>query len=1054
MAQAPSDPYKPVLDRLESISTQPIPEFRYHSDIPHPEDPTLDDSHWERIKVGEPWTTGSRVFRRSIEIPAKLNGYSTQGARVKLELNFNTWSPLVISVFSNSGMIYHGDDLSQQTLSLTESAQPGQTFVIAVRLDLQPVEARISSARLLFEPPRDRPSPSLFREEVLAARAVVGASTEGRAQREQQLDTAVKAVNLAALDRGDQSGFDESLRQAQAKLQVLDPWLKQFTIRIVSNSHIDMAWLWPWTETVEVVRNTFRSVLDLMREYPDFKFTMSSARTFEWMEEKYPDLFQEIKQRVKQGRWEIVGGMWVEPDLNMPAGESLTRQILVGKRYFRDKFGVDTKIGWNPDSFGYNAQLPQIYKKSGMDYFVTQKLLWAHEFTTFPYKLFWWEAPDGSRLLTYFPHDYAGGIDAEKNAQDLAIWAPAIYGDKVQDKPEIMHLFGVGDHGGGPTRAMLDTAVRLQAPGAVFPNLPFSTATDFFDDLDKKLPQINVPTWKGELYFQYHRGVFTTQADTKQRIRRTEETLLNAEKFSSLAFLYGRPYPQADMQRAWKRLLFDHFHDIMPGSGIAVNYLDAKRNLEDVQRLGGDVIRGSLDEIAAHVNTQGEGVPILIFNSLSWPRTEVIEIEVQMPALARDVHVADAKGKTIPSQLLSMDATTHRAHVLLPISTPPMGYSTYFVRAGAAAAPEPSAVKSTPDSLENEFVRLKLDAASGSVTSLVDKRSGLEALAPAETDTGGPRNSICGNLLQTFVDKPKEWDAWNIDADFEKQHWDLDKADEVSLIEHSPLRAVIRVKKHFQNSTFTQDITMYAGAPRVDVKMHVSWHEKHILLKVAFPLSAHNSRATYEIPYGSVERPTTRDTPAEQAQFEVPALRWADISDSQHGFSLLNDSKYGYDAKGNVLRLSLLRSPEWPDPHADEGEHDFTYSMYPHAGTWREAETVRRGLELNYRLLPMPVEKHEGALPAAFSFVQLEPNDVVLTALKRAEDDDALIFRFYEWAGKEGDVTLQVPTGARSAVETDLMEKVLNDLPLKDGKVSVHSKPYEIKTVKVSFGRD
>ena len=246
---------------------------------------------------------------------------------------------------------------------------------------------------------------------------------------------------------------------------------------------------------------------------------------------------------------------------------------------------------------------------------------------------------------------------------------------------------------------------------------------------------------------------------------------------------------------------------------------------------------------------------------------------------------------------------------------------------------------------------------------------------------------------------------------------------------------------------------MYAGVPRVDVKMHVSWHEKHILLKVAFPLSAHSTKATYEIPYGSVERPTTRNTPAEQAQFEVPALRWADIADARHGFSLLNDSKYGYDAKGNVLRLSLLRSPEWPDPHADEGEHEFTYSMYPHAGTWRDAETVRRGLELNYRLLPMVVEKHEGALPATYSFVQLEPNNVVLTAMKKAEDDDTLVLRFYEWAGKEGDVTVQVPARAHSATETDLMEKVLGELPLKDGRVNVHTKPYEIKTVKVSFGK-
>jgi alpha-mannosidase len=1052
-AQTTPDLYKPVLDRLESFSVQAIPDLRYHADLAHPEDILLDDSSWQSIKVDEHWYTGPRVFRRSIEIPAKLNGYATQGASVKLDLTFDSDGPIIVNVFSNGGLVYHGDEGSQQPILLTESAQPGQRFHIAVRLDANAVDSRISGARLLFEPPRDRPSPSLIREEIMAARPIIAAYAEGRAERQQQLDAAVKAVDFAPLDHGDQARFDDSLRAAQTKLESLDPWLKQFTIRAVGNSHIDMAWLWPWTETVEVVRNTFRSALDLMREYPDFKFTMSSARAYEWMEEKYPDLFHEIEQRVKDGRWEIVGGMWVEPDLNMPAGESLTRQILVGKRYFRDKFGLDTKIGWNPDSFGYNAQLPQIYKKSGMDYFVTQKLLWAHEFTVFPYKLFWWEAPDGSRLLTYFPHDYAGGIDAQTLANDLSVWAPAIYGPELHDSPETMHLYGVGDHGGGPTRAMLDSAAHLRAPGTIFPNLQFSTATAFFDDLEKKLPTITVPTWKGELYFQYHRGVFTTQAQTKERIRRTEETLLNAEKFSSLASLYGRPYPQDEMVRDWKRLLFDHFHDIMPGSGIAVNYLDAKRNLEDVRRSGREIIAGSLGEIAARVNTQGDGVPVLIFNSLSWARTEMIEVEAQLPGPTSQIQVVDSKGKPARAELLSIDSATHRAHFLLLADVPALGYSTYFVRAVTASTPDQSGVKATADTLENEFVRLKVDAQSGCITSLIDKQSQTEALAPSETDTGGPTNSICGNLLQTFYDKPKEWDAWNIDADFEKKHWDLDQADEVTLFEHTPLRAIIRVKKHFQNSAFVQDITVNAGVPRVDVKMHVSWHEKHILLKVAFPLSARNVKATYEIPYGTVERPTTRNTPAEQAQFEVPALQWADISDGKHGFSLLNDSKYGYDAKGNVLRLSLLRSPEWPDPHADEGEHEFTYSLYPHGGGWREAQTVRRGFELNYHLFTLPVEKHQGAFPPVNSFVQIQPDNVVVTALKKAEDDDSLVLRFYEWAGKETDVVLQVPSSARSAADTDLMEKPFADISINDGKVTIHSKPYEIKTVKIGFAR-
>jgi alpha-mannosidase len=1066
-----SDPYKATLDRLQSLLQQSQAEWRFHTDVPHPEDPGLNDSGWDSFTVrnvsgpggdnpDEQHFTGTNVFRRLVTIPQRINGYATQGSRVLLDLRFGSPDSLMITVFSNGAILYRGDDDNILPVLLAENAEPGQRFLVAARVVAgDQVQSEFFHSELIIQPRPPRPDPEFLRTEILAARPIITAYEDGKAEREQQLDEAVKAIDFSPLDRGDQSAFDMSLQAAQVKLEKLQPWMQQFTIRLVGNSHIDMAWLWPWTETVEVVRNTFRSVLDLMREYPDFKFTMSSARAYEWMQEKYPDLFKEIQQRVKEGRWEVIGGMWVEPDLNMPAGESLVRQILVGKRYFEKNFGVDVKIGWNPDSFGYNWQLPQIYKKSGMDYFVTQKLLWAHEFTTFPYKLFWWQAPDGSRLLTYFPHDYAGGIDAEPLAQDLSIWMPSIYGPKLTDHPEMMHLYGVGDHGGGPTRVMLDHADQLRAPDAVFAKLKFSSATDFFSDLDKKLPDMQVPTWDGELYFQYHRGVFTTQADTKRRIRRAEELILNAEKFSSLASLYGRAYPQDGMELHWKRLLFDHFHDIMPGSGIAVNYLDAKRNLEIVDRFAQDTTRASLHEIAAHVNTQGMGVPVIVFNSLSWPRTEVTEVEAQLPAPAGGFEVFDSSGKLVlAQQKIAWDADTHRVKLLLLAKTPSMGYTTYFVRGISAAAGLPAfhstlkaSASPSEDVLENEYIRLKIDPQTGCMTSLFDKRSGTEALAPSETDTGGPTNATCGNLLQTFVDKPKQWDAWNIDADFEKQHWDLDKADEVKLIENGPLRAVIEVKNHFQNSTFVRDITLYAGVPRVDVKMQVEWHEKHILLKVAFPVSAHSNHATYEIPFGSIERPTTRNTPAEKAQFEVPAQRWADISDEKHGFSLLNDCKYGYDGKGNVLRLSLLRSPEWPDPHADEGHHEFTYALYPHGGGWKDALTVRRGYELNYKLISMQVERHQGALAPEHSFVQTPNENIIVTALKKAEDDNALILRFYEWAGKTGDVRLQVPAEAESAAETDLMERVIGNASLEKNQVSIATKPYEIKTIKLQY---
>jgi alpha-mannosidase len=1042
--------YKSALDRLESLTVAPQTEWRYHADIPHPEDGELKDTDWPIVRTREVWKSGARVLRRSLEIPEKINGYATRGAKVSLELYFNSDERLLITVFSNGSLVARGDDDTQQPIPLTNNAQPGQKFLIAVRLDCLPVNTRIYESQLRIEPPASRPAPAIIRTEIRSLQPLIGAFTEGKIERESAVDAAVKAIDFPALDKGDQAAFDASLRNAQAKLETLKPWLRKFTIDAVGNSHIDMAWLWPWTETVEVVRNTFRTALDLMREYPDFHFTMSSARTFSWMEEKYPDLFKEIKERVQEGRWEIVGGMWVEPDLNMPGGESLVRQILTGKRYFQQKFGVDVKIGWNPDSFGYSWQLPQIYKKSGMDYFVTQKIYW-NDTTKFPYKLFWWEGPDGSRLLSYIPHDYANDTEPAKMATDLGAYAASMYESDPPNGREMMHLYGVGDHGGGPTRSMLDTAKRWMSDEVVYPRLRFATARGFFDNLQKSSANLKIPTWRSEMYFEYHRGVMTTQAETKRRIRNAEELLLNAEKFSAIATLFGPSYPAEKFDGAWKDLLFDDFHDIFPGSGIAVNYLDAKRNLENVNRLGNAILGGSLNEIGSRINTQGLGVPVVIFNSLSWPRKEVTQITAQLPADAGQIEVRDGGGELVPSQLLSVDKETHRARLLLHADVPSLGYKTYYVHAPEKLSAPVGAVRSSADTLENEMVRVKVDPKTGCITSLFDKQANLETLAAADTDAGGPRDSVCGNLLQAFRDKPKQWDAWNIDADFEKEHWDLTKADEVALLESGPLRGIIRVKKHFQNSRFVQDIILAAGSVRVDVRMDADWHEKHVLLKATFPVNARSDKASFEIPYGSIERPTTRNTPAEQAQFEVPALQWADLSDAHHGLSLLNDCKYGYDAKGNVLRLSLLRSPEWPDPHADEGQHEFTYAIYPHAGSWRDAQTVRQGYELNYPLLSLQTEKHQGQLKDEFSFFSVGTDNVVITAVKKAEDDGALIIRFYEWAGKAGDVVVRLPSGANSAVETDLMEKAAGNLPLQDGGIVVPTKPYEIKTVRVQF---
>lgn len=1064
-----NNPFRSALQRLEEMTGIAITGWKTHADnLPHPEAVTLDDSDWENAQPmqnrfgraaerssGE----GAAWFRKRVEIPKSLGGYNIQGLSVRLNLRVFSRTRGLIRVFSNGSLVEMAPGNTQQPILLTESAQPGQKFLIAA---YSPGPGGIF-ARLEVDYPPGKSNPETMLEEILCVQAASKGFPDGQSERDMQLSAAVKSINFEALDHGDQRAFNQSLTEADRKMQPLAEWMRQFTIRAVGNSHIDMAWLWPWTETVEVVRNTFGTALELMDEYPEFLYAQSTAQDFLWLEEKYPDLFKEIQKRVKEGRWELVGGMWVEPDLNMPCGESLVRQLLTGKRYFQQKFGVDVRIGWNPDSFGYSWQLAQIYKRSGVDYFVTQKISW-NDTTEFPYKLFWWESPDGSRVLTYFPHGYGNGVNPVQCSRFIAEDTPLCSGFREQ-----MLLYGVGDHGGGPTRQMLDAAMKwLKSPKAAFPNFKFSTAQEFFHDVESRLSALNLPVWKSELYLQYHRGTYTTQAETKKRMRRTEELLLNAEKFASLAMLEGRPYPQDQFVECWRRTCFDQFHDLMAGSGIHINYIDEARNLEFVKFACSSILDGSLETLAARINTQGPGAPVVVFNSLSWERTEVVEAEAQFPAPMMQIEVRDPDGHVLPSAVISRNDSIHTAKVrFLARSLPPVGYKVFHVVSVEAPRPAEPKLKASGFQMENEFLSIEIDPKTGLVSSLVNKKDGRNILKPGKY----------GNLLETFVDKPKQYDAWNIGWPYESSKVELREAEEVKLVENTPVRAVIRVRKRFQKSSFVQDICLYPEVPRVDVRMQADWHEQHVMLKVAFPVAVQTESATYEIPYGTIERPAIPHVPgkppvpfteaqgvsagtqkydalkAQEAEWEVPAQRWGDLSDTQRGFSLLNDCKYGYDTvEPMVIRLTLFRSPTSPDPVADQGRHEFTYALYPHVGGWREGGTERQGYALNYRPLVLAVEAHQGSLPSSYSFVGIEPRNLILTAIKKAEDDKALIFRFFEFEGKPAQARLRLPRTATQAMETNLMEKEENTLSLSAGReVLAEVRPYEIKSVKAFF---
>lgn len=1066
-SQGPAPDLPQALQRLQAMTRLELTAWRFHPpDLSHGENPALDDSAWQAVTVipGERHQHhGAGWYRTRVTIPPELAGERLRGARLEFVLR---GGPRV-RVFFNGGLVEQGPTQALAPVPFAERAQPGEKILVAVLIQPGPGgQGYFAGAGLLAAYPRRAVDPGILRDELASAAALIAGLRPPAAQRH-VLEAAVAALPpLGAAEEAADPLPSGALLAAQREIVTLRPWMKEYKIWAVGNSHIDLAWLWPWTEALAVVRDTFTTVLQLMRDYPGFIYTQSSSQDFAWLEHRYPPLFEAIRRRVKDGRWEMVGGMWVEPDLNMPDGESLVRQLLLGKRYIQSRFGVDVRIGWNPDSFGYSWQLAQIYKRAGVDYFVTQKLMW-NDTTPPPHKLFWWEAPDGSRVLTYFPHGYGNGTDPVEMARILAEYAPET---KI---PEMMHLYGVGDHGGGPTRQMLDNIQRWEQPRAVFPQLQYSRAGDFFAEIEKRRAAgLEPPVWRSELYLQYHRGTYTTQSDTKQRVRRTEVRLHNAERWSALAMHYaGRAYPQAELEDAWRRLLFDQFHDMMAGSGIAVNYHEAAENLRIAGMYCEGATQGSLAGLAALADTRGaaNGAAAVIFNPHSWPRTDAVAIAVELPAPAESVKVIGAGGRELPSQVLHRDARGQQFQILVAAGPlPPLGYEVVQAVPGEAA--RGGMPRATSYELENEFLRLRLNPANGNIASLVNKATGREAFAPGAYHGGvlphakgrpawaAPLAPLPaeGNILQFFQDKPEQWDAWNIQADYENYPLGPVTVESIEQIEHGPARAAIRVVRRFQNSRFAQDLRVYPGVPRVDVGTVVDWHEQHVLCKAAFPLAAASDWATYEIPYGTIQRPANPRTPAEMAEWEVCAQTWADLSDERRGFALLNDSKFGYDCHGNVLRLTLLRSPTWPDPHADQGRHEFTYALYPHAHGWWRGGVMRQGHQLNSGLLAVAAERHAGRWPARHSFAAIQPGNVMLKVIKKAEDSGAMILRLYEFAGRPARARIQLPARAAQVIETNLMERperaaASGPRLSADGRsVSLAVGPYQIRTLQLT----
>ncbi|UYO05944.1 alpha-mannosidase [Paenibacillus sp. PSB04] len=834
-------------------------------------------------------------------------------------------------------------------------------------------------------------------------------------------------------------------------------------ITAVGHCHIDVAWLWRLKHTREKSGRSFSTVLTLMDRFPEYVFLQSQPQLYAYLKKDFPTLYEKIKDRVKEGNWEATGAMWLESDCNIPSGESLVRQLLTGKRFFKREFGVDNRVLWLPDVFGYSWALPQILKKSGIDYFMTTKISWS-QYNRFPYDTFMWRGIDGTEMLTHYIttpdndgswfYTYNGNITG---SSIQGLW------DNYRQKDineNLLLAYGWGDGGGGPTRDMLEAARRYEDMPAA-PQVKQGGAEAFFEQLEERVkdnPQLHL--WDGELYLEYHRGTYTSQAYNKRMNRRMEQLLHNAEFVNALALMLnpGYAYPAAGLADSWEIVLRNQFHDIIPGSSIHEVYEDSRVEYAEAEQLAVQVLEQGLSQFTAEgrgeagaqpdsVKAEGKGLPVRIFNPLGWERSFVSEVSVEG---AEQLVWYSAAGEELPTQIIPAQEDGSSRVLVTVKDVPAYGYTTIYGRSGGSGIPGSASAAAgetdwqiTGDVVETPFYSIRLNEA-GQLVSLYDKQADREVLKPGEP----------ANVLQVFEDKPMAHDAWDIDIFYQEKMRTVEDLKELTVLEEGPLRGVIKMVYAYHNSTIEQRFTVYRDDPRIDFVTKVDWHEHQQLLKAAFPVDIRSTKATYEIQFGNVERPTHWNTSWDYARFESVAQRWVDLSEGGYGVSLLNDCKYGHDIRNHVIRLSLIKSAVYPDGTADQGEHEFTYSLYPHRGGWYEGGTHQAACGLNTPLLAVPVQ--EGILPEALGLVKVNQPNIMIDTVKKAEDSDDIVIRMYEYGGirTRARVELDPQVGVVSAAaETNLMEEGGEPLSVSGNGTELRFKPYEIKTLVVSLAR-
>ncbi|MCC8066750.1 MAG: glycosyl hydrolase-related protein [Clostridiales bacterium] len=1020
-------------------------------------------SDWQILRTGEIWGghRGYFYFDTTVVIPGEWAGKCVVFTlRTGREGEWDALNPQFLAYVN--GQIKQGLDINHREIVLTECAEGGESFRILlsaftgdknfslyldseIKVRDKAIEAYYYDLQVPYQVARRLPEDS--RERI----AIVQALNE--------------SLNLLDLRRAYSKEFYESLDRAQEYL-TREFYEKQCgcdapVIDCVGHTHIDVAWLWTLATTEDKAVRSFSTVLELMKRYPEYKFMSSQPQLYKYVKKNAPAVYEEIKARVAEGRWEPEGGMFVEADCNLASGESLVRQFLFGTRFFEQEFGKKNEVLWLPDVFGYSAALPQIMKRCGIRYFMTTKISW-NEFNKMPYDTFLWEGIDGSEILTHFipSRDYNAkavedGTETAHFTTYNAMLNPSMamgswqrYSQKYLNE-EVLMSYGYGDGGGGPTSEMLENMQRMEKGIPGCPKTVPAHSAEFFHRLEKQVSGNKyLPKWVGELYLEYHRGTYTSMARNKRYNRKAEFACENLEFYRILANqMAGLPYPRSEINELWEVILRNQFHDILPGSSIHEVYEDSKKEYdslfaacnaltEQALRTIADAAGGSGQMVVLNPNSTMTAAPLVI-STEEWGKLCAIENTATAPKPENCV-LCDGENR------FELQATEDG--VLAVVSgIPAKGYQKVSLEKREDC---PETLDSSDGSeewlisehrVETPFFSVELNE-KGQFTSIYDKKCGRQIL----------QENKCGNVIVSYEDRPHNYDAWDINNYYTEKSWEVDQVSSIAVTEEGPLRGCIRIERPYLESVIVQYLYFYRDLGQIDIRNEIDWKEQQILLRDYFPVDVHTAEATYEIQYGNVKRSTHSNTSWDFARFEVCSHKWLDVSEDGYGVSILNDCKYGCSVRDSVIGLSMLKSGIYPNPDADKEHHTFWYSICPHAGDFREGATVAKAYALNnpYRAVTCSGTADK---TAACSLVSSSADNVVIETVKQQEDGEDLIIRLYECYNRRTDVELSFGFAVAEASECNMLEREETPLALEDGKLILQVRPYEIRTLRVKL---